>query len=186
MPGGQAPSQAGGQGCQWGRGRKGHTWPDGLGLATPSPPSLPFRVSHYHAPTPPNFSVPLLETYTVSLPRPTGALTPTLGPQEKVFFFFFLKGPGGVGWLVDDEVSACTHRGFCLPWRVKPRLSERAPPHQARDPLCYTALPRPGHMDPTWLEGLNTEQALLAATRSPFCLLIFSFFPAHLPTRPQH
>ena len=91
-----------------------------------------------------------------------------------------------MGWLVDDEVSACTHRGFCLPWRVKPRLSESAPPHQAQDPLCCTALPRPGPMDPIWLEGLSTEQASLAATRSPFCLLIFSVFPAHLPTRPQH
>lgn len=83
-----------------------------------------------------------------------------------------------MGWLVDDEVSACTHRGFCLPWRVKPRLSERAPPHQALDPLCSTALPRHGPMDQTWLEdlspGLKTEQALLAAAFSPL-----------LPSHPQ-
>lgn len=94
-----------------------------------------------------------------------------------------------MGWLLDDEVSACTHRGFCLPWRVKPRLSERAPPpppHQALDPLCCTALPRSGRTDPTWLEGLKTEQSPLAVACSPFCLLILSFFPAHLPTRPQH
>lgn len=79
--------------------------------------------------------------------------------------------------------SALTHRGFCLPWRVKPRLSERGPPVQALDPLCCTALPRPRHMGPT---GLESPRPGLAAARSPFCFLILSFFPTHLPTRPQH
>lgn len=65
-------------------------------------------------------------------------LTPT--PILKRIFFF-LKGPGGVGWLVDDEVSACTHRGFCLPWRVKPRLSESTP-HQHW--TLGVAMPSPG------------------------------------------
>lgn len=62
--------------------------------------------------------------------------------------FFFLKGPGGVGWLVVDEVSACTHRGFCLPWRVKPRLSERGPPPKPRPSVL--------HCPPqTWAQGPN-------------------------------
>lgn len=86
-----------------------------------------------------------------------------------------------MGWLVDDEVSAYTHRGFCLPWRVKPRLSERAPP-QALDPLCCTALPGPRHMDTTWREGpspgLETEQAML----QPAPPSTFSSSASSLPT----
>lgn len=45
VPGGQAPSQAGWQGCQWGKGRKGHTWLDGLGQAPPQTPLLRIRAS---------------------------------------------------------------------------------------------------------------------------------------------
>lgn len=66
--------------------------------------------------------------------------------------FFFLKGPGRVGWLVDDEVSACTHRGFCLPLRVKPRLSESPPnPHSTgpSEPIMPSSSPPLG---PGWRE----------------------------------
>lgn len=145
VPGGQAPSQAGGQGCQWGRGRKGHTWPESWGKAPPSPTLTLIQGQSYHPLTPTSSSASLLRTYTVSLPRPTRACTPTPRPER---IFFFLKGPGGVGWLVVDEVSACTHRGFCLPWRVKPRLSERAPPPKPRPSVL--------HCPPqTWARGPN-------------------------------
>ena len=72
-----------------GEGQEGAHVARRVGASPPSPPALPFRVSHYHAapPAPPTFSVPLLGTYTVSLPRPTGALTPTLGPERRIFFF---------------------------------------------------------------------------------------------------
>jgi hypothetical protein len=132
VPGGQAASQDGGQGCQWGRGRKGHTWPAEWGHSPLSPPPLPFRTS-----STPQLSGPLLRKtyYLHSKTYQSPYSHPSKGKED---FFFFLKGPEGVEWLVDDEVSACTHRGFCLPWRVKPRLSERGagppPPPPPRPP----------------------------------------------------
>lgn len=133
-PAGRAASGGGA-----GRGTRGQR----VGARPPQPPTL-IQGQSYHPLTPTSFSGSLLGTYTVSLPRPTKAHTPTPRPGR---IFFFLKGPGGVGWLVVDEVSACTHRGFCLPWRVKPRLSERGPPK-----------PRPSvlHCPPqTWAQGPN-------------------------------
>lgn len=124
-PAGRAASGGGA-----GRGTRGQP---GWGDPPPNPPN-----SHSGPVIPLPQLTPQLQSpsgnITLSpLPKPTRARLP---PQDPMIFFFFLKGPGGVGWLVDDEVSACTHRGFCLPWRVKPRLSERAPPQQALDPLC--------------------------------------------------
>lgn len=122
---------------------------------------------------PPAFVVLSLQTYMIFPLRPIEALTPTQSWRR--FFFFFLKGPGRVGWLVDDEVSACTHRGFCLPLRVKPRLSERAPPPPptALDPLSHNGLPQ--SILRTGMEGTWPRQSPSRPRTVPF-----------LPLRPSH
>lgn len=144
-----------GRAASGGRARRG-TCGQMVGARPPRTP-IPIQSQSYRPPPLQALLVPFLGTYS---PPPNTYQSPYSHPKTReAFFFFFLKGPGGVGWLVDDEVSACTHRGFCLPWRVKPRLSERGPP--SPDPLCCTALPGPRHMGPTWLEGpspgLKTE-----------------------------
>lgn len=56
VPGGQAPSQASGQGCQWGEGQEGAHVASGLGRAPPT--QLPFRDSDTPPPTHPTAPVP--------------------------------------------------------------------------------------------------------------------------------
>lgn len=180
VPGGQAPSQADGQGCQWRRGSKGHTWPASR-VGAQRPPT-PIQTQPHPLPYLISYST-FLRICTVAPQDPPELLLP---PQDlcREIFFFLLKGLGGVGWLADDEVSACTHRGLCLPWRVKPRLSERGPPspgpselHCSPRPILATGCSPPPH--------LEMEQAA-GACFPTFCLLILGFFPAHLPARPQH
>lgn len=81
-PAGKAASGGGA-----GRGTRGQT---GWGEPPPAHPhSRSGSVTTTPAPRPRHttVSVPLLGRYTVSLPRPTGALTPTLGPERRIFFF---------------------------------------------------------------------------------------------------
>ena len=73
-----------------GEGQEGAHVARRAGASHPQPTLTPIQGQSLPRPCPPNLlcSPP---RGTVSLPRPTGALTPTLGPQEEKVFFFFLK-----------------------------------------------------------------------------------------------